>query len=80
MPTSFILQLLAASMIAGILGTNKGGMEGVQLGTLLAFCFVMTAMGATNLFEKRPLSVIAVNSGYHIVSYGLMGFIIGTWN
>ena len=78
--SSFILQLFAASMIAGLLGINKGGLEGAQLGTLLAFSFVFTAMGMTNLFERRPIHLILINSGYHFVSFGLMGFIIGTWN
>lgn len=78
--SAFILQLFAASMIAGLLGPNSTGMEGVQLGTLIAFCFVLTAMGITNLFERRPITLIAINVSYHIVSFGLMGFIVGTWN
>jgi hypothetical protein len=78
--SSFILQLLVASMIAGLLGTNTSGAEGAQLGSILAVCFVFTAMGMTNLFERRPLYLIAINSGYHIVSFTVMGFIIGTWN
>ena len=76
---SFIFQLLAASMLAAMLGPNAGGVEGVQLGTLIAFTFVLTAMASTNLFEKRPVSLIFVNAGCHIVAFGLMGFIIGTW-
>jgi hypothetical protein len=77
--SSFILQLIAASMIAALLGTNSTGSEGVQLGTLIAVSFVFTAMGMTNLFERRPISLILINSSYHIVSFGVMGFIIGTW-
>jgi hypothetical protein len=76
----FILQLFAASMIAALLGPNSSGAEGAQLGTLIAFSFVMTAMGITNLFERRPLSLIAINSAFHIASFGLMGYIIGNWS
>jgi hypothetical protein len=76
---AFIMQLFAASMIAGLLGTNSSGVEGIQLGTIIAFCFVLTAMGVTNLFERRPIHLIAINVSYHVVSYGLMGYIIGTW-
>jgi hypothetical protein len=36
-------------------------------------------MGSTNLFERRPITLILINSGYHVVSLCLMGFIIGTW-
>ena len=76
---SFVLQLIIASLIAALLGPNSTGMEGIQLGTIVAFCFVLTAMGMTNLFERRPIHLIFINSSYHVVSFGLMGFIIGTW-
>ena len=76
---AFIMQLLAASLIAAMLGPNPTAIVGVQLATLIAFCFVLTAMGVTNLFERRPIHLIAINVGYHLVSYALMGFIIGTW-
>jgi hypothetical protein len=78
--SSFILQLIAASMIAALLGPNSTGLEGVQLGTLIAVAFVFTAMGMTNLFERRPIHLILINSSYHIASFGLIGFIIGTWS
>jgi hypothetical protein len=78
--SSFILQLVAASMIAALLGPNSTGVEGMQLGSLIAVAFVFTAMGMTNLFERRPIHLILINSSYHIASFTLMGFIIGTWN
>jgi hypothetical protein len=78
--SGFVLQFIAACMIAALLGPNSSGTEGMQLGTLIAVSFVFTAMGMTNLFERRPLSLIAINSSYHIVSFGLMGFIIGAWS
>jgi len=77
--SSFILHLIAASMLAALLGPSAGGIEGLQLGGLIGVAFVFTAMGATNLFEHRPLYLIAINSGYHIVSLSLVGYIIGRW-
>jgi len=77
--SGFIMQLIAASMIAALLGTNSTGTEGIQLGTLMAVAFVFTAMGMTNLFERRPIHLIFINSAYHVASFGLMGLIIGTW-
>jgi len=77
--SGFILQLIAASLLAGILGTNAGLVEGVQLGTLLGFGFVFTALAVTNLFERRSLILILINAGYHIVAMGIMGAIIGSW-
>lgn len=76
----FVLQLTAASMLAALLGPSATGVEGIQLGTLIAFSFVMTTLAITNLFERRPLTLILINSSFHIVSFGLMGFIIGQWS
>ena len=77
--SSFVLHLIAASMLAALLGPSADGMEGLQLGAVIGVSFVFTAMGATNLFEHRPLYIIAINSGYHIVSLSLVGYIIGRW-
>ena len=76
---SFILHLVSASLLAALLGPRAGGMVGLQLGSLIGFAFVMTAMGVTNLFEHRRSILILINSGYHIVSLALVGFIIGQW-
>jgi hypothetical protein len=76
---AFILQLIAASMLAALLGPNAGATEGIQLGSLIAVSFVMTAMGMTNLFERRPSVLMWINTTYHIASFSLMGFIIGSW-
>jgi len=75
----FVLQLIAASLIAALLGPSAGALEGVQLGTLIALAFVFTATTVNNLFERRKLSLIFVNSGYHVASMGSMGAIIGAW-
>lgn len=75
--TSFILQLVAASMIAALLGPSATGSEGMLLGAVISVSFVFTAMGITNLFERRRLHLIAINSAFHIVCYTMMGFIIG---
>jgi len=77
--SSFVLHLIAASMLAALLGPSADGMEGLQLGAVIGVSFVFTAMGATNLFEHRPLYIIAINSGYHIVSLSLVGYVIGRW-
>ena len=77
--SGFILQLIIASLLAAMLGPGAGAQEGIQLGTLIAFAFVFTSTAMNNLFEQRPLTLILVNSGYHVVSMGTMGAIIGIW-
>ena len=78
--SGFILQLIAASLLAALLGPNAGGVDGLQFGLLVGFAFVFTALGITNLFEHRSIGLILINSGYHTAALGLMGFIIGHWS
>lgn len=77
--SSFVLQLVAASLLAAILGPNAGTLVGIQLGTLIGLGFVFTSLGITNLFERRPLLLVLIKAGHHIVALGVMGAIIGTW-
>jgi hypothetical protein len=77
--SSFVLFLIAASLLAALLGPSASGGDGVKLGALIGFGFVFTAMGVTNLFEHRPFILVLINSGFHIASLALMGFIIGSW-
>ena len=77
--SGFVLQLLSASLLAGMLGPNAGWQSGVQLGTLIGFAFIFTSLGIINLYESRPISLILVHSGYHILALGMIGGILGAW-
>jgi len=77
--SSFVMHLVMASMLAALLGPTATPQEGMRLGALIGVAFVATALGVTNLFERRPLTLIAINSGYHVAALCLMGFIIGQW-
>jgi hypothetical protein len=40
---------------------------------------VALGIGTVALFERRPFSYTAINGGYWVVSFVVMGFILGTW-
>jgi len=77
--SSFVLHLISASMLAALIGPTSSPQDGMRLGALIGVAFVFTAMGITNLFEQRPFILVLINSGYHVTSLCLMGFIIGQW-
>ena len=77
---AFVLQVLAASLLAGLLGPVASGMEGLQLGSLIGLCIVMPAVGTINLFEKRSTLLAGIHLVYQIGALSLMGFIIGRWS
>lgn len=75
----FVLQLIAVSLLAALIGPSSSGIEGLQLGSLLGFGFVFTALSITNLFERRPVPLILVNASYHVATMAVVGFILGSW-
>ena len=76
---SFILQLIAAAVLAAFIGPEAGlGFALFAAGSVGLF-WVATAFGVVYLFEQRSLAHWAVNSGYQVVAFLLMGLIIGVW-
>jgi predicted transporter len=76
---TFVLQVIAAFALAMILGSDSSWLNGLHLGLLVGLCWVATAYGITYLFEQRSLCIFMINAGYYIVSYIIMGTIIGAW-
>jgi uncharacterized protein YqgC (DUF456 family) len=77
---AYILQWLAASLLAAVLGPNSTGMYGLNVGLLVGCFFATTAVGITDIIDNKPVKHLLVNGGYHILSFSLMGFIIGSWH
>jgi len=75
---SFVLQLLAAFSLDMFIGEEGAGF-GVFAGAMTGIFFVATAFGVVYLFEQRPLTHWVVNAGYHVVSFTMMGAILGAW-
>ncbi|MGQ0841435.1 hypothetical protein [Actinokineospora sp.] len=40
---------------------------------------MLTAQVTTSLFERRSLALAAIDSGYHTVSFTVMGLLIGAF-
>ncbi len=76
---TFILQLIAATALAIILGSDSSWQDGLHLGTLVGVCLVAPAYGITYLFEQRSQCIFMINAGYYIVLFAIMGTIIGAW-
>lgn len=76
---TFLLQLVAATALAGIIGEQSDWMTGLQTGLWVGLFWVATAYGVTYLFEQRPVRLWLINAGYYVALYTLMGTIIGAW-
>jgi surface polysaccharide O-acyltransferase-like enzyme len=77
----FVASLLIAYALARVLWYARveaaGG--GLMIGLLAWIGFVATTHGANYLFEGRPFRLYSINTGYSLVSFVLMGALLGAW-
>jgi hypothetical protein len=77
---SFVLALISAVNLAFFLAGGETNVAwGLTAGALTGVGWVVTAMGTTYLFERRPLKLFLIDGGYHAVTFTLMGGILGAW-
>ncbi len=80
----FGLSLLAALVmslnLAMFLGPEATVGFGVAAGVAAGFGWVAMAMGVTYLFGRRPLALFLIDGGYHVLSFTVMGAILGAWH
>lgn len=80
---SFVLNFIVAfflsvfTEIAMMLGSNA--VLGGLFAALLCIGFVATSVGANYLFARKPLKLYLIDAGYMVVSFFVMGLIIGAW-
>jgi hypothetical protein len=75
---SFVLSFIMALNLAMFIG-NQGLAYGFMAGFLAGFGWVTLAIAIIALFEKRPLKYVLINGGYMLVSFSVMGVILGAW-
>ena len=76
---SIIVSVVVALAIASFAkaADSDTAIEGLMLGLAAGLGFVATTAGVSYLFESRPLKLYLINAG--LVSFALMGLLIGAW-
>lgn len=77
---TFVLQFLAVTVLAALLGPDSSWLTGLEAGLLISVFWIATAYGITYLFEQRSVRLFLINAGYNIVLFALVGAIIGAWH
>jgi hypothetical protein len=75
---AFLLAVLMAANLAAFLGKDPSVGWGAAAGALAAV-WVVAAFGVVYLFERRPMTLLAINGGYQVVALTLMGAILAAW-
>lgn len=77
---SFIASLLAAFALAMFLGTAGTLGFGIFAGFMIAVFWISTSRLNNLLFEQGNLTLFFIHSGYDLITYIIMGAIIGAWH
>lgn len=77
---AFIASLVIAFNLAMFLGNESTLESGTFYGFLAGFGWVAMAFAINDLFEQRSCRLFAINAGYHISAFTLMGAILGAWH
>jgi hypothetical protein len=74
---SFVLMLIAAMALAVAIGPDPTVTRSVSFGLVVGVGWVATSFGVNYLFAGRRFALFAVDAGYNVVLFALMGLIIG---
>ena len=76
---SFVLSLIISIGMAMFFGDEVDLQMGAMYGMMTAVFFVIPSLGVNDLFEQRPLKLWLINAGYNLVTYMVIGAILGVW-
>lgn len=78
---TFVLEILAAAFLAGLMHLTgmTGWTEGVHLGVMIGFGFVLPAVWINYLFQRKAFALTAIDAGHMIVGLAISGAILGAW-
>ena len=76
---SFILSFVISFVLVLFLGPERDALFGAMAGFLAGLFWVATAMGITYSFERKSLKLYLINAGHHVLTFTVIGFILGVW-
>ena len=82
---SYFMSLIASILAAFVLGkliTVSGfsnAVDGLKIGLVVWLGFVTTVQFTNALFSRQRNRLYMINTGYQLVSYVVMGAIMGAW-
>lgn len=75
---AFVLTMIMSITLGFFIGDEDVAF-GFSAGLAAGVGWVATAFGVNYLFERKPLNFYLINAGYNIVTFALMGAIIGAF-
>lgn len=76
---SALAQLVIAANLAAFIGPKASLGFGLAAGAAAGLGWVAMSLGVVYLFEQRSLKLWLIDAGYQVVTYTLMGGLLGVW-
>ena len=74
---TLVLEVIAAVGLAAVIGQDASLGSGVVTGVLVALLIVVPVLGVMSLYERKGVTLWALNAGYTLIGFAAMGAIIG---
>jgi Protein of unknown function (DUF1761) len=76
---AFLLNVFAAYILGHVFATygNPAAKVDIMIAFGVALGFIVTAFGVNYLFAGKSMKLFAIDAGYWIITYSLMGVIFG---
>ena len=76
---SFLITIVMAFNLAMFLSGESDFVQGLIAGGLVGIGWVAASLAVLYLFESKSLKLFLINAGYNVVTFIVMGGIIGVW-
>jgi hypothetical protein len=76
---AFVFSFIISFVFVLFLGPERDVASGALTGFVAGLFWVAAAMGITYLFERKSFKLFLINAGYHVITFTVIGLIIGVW-
>ncbi len=79
--TTLVLEILASAVLAHLvqLSGHDGWKIGLHLGLMVGLGIVLPVIAINNLFQRKPLGLIAIDAGHMALGLAIAGTIVAAW-
>jgi uncharacterized protein DUF1761 len=75
--TTAVLGVVAAIGLAAIIGPDSSAGEGLGIGAGVGLVLVAPVLGIQSLYDRKKVALWALNAGYNLAGFAVMGLVIG---
>lgn len=77
---NYVATALAALALAMFIGKESTAGFGIFAGVIIALLWIGTSRLNDVLYERKPMGLFLINTGYNLAIYIIMGAVLGAWH